>query len=206
MERHRRTALSILVALILTSGLVACSGFSMLGGVAGGVLTLVAVVIWFSAATTQTGCSVQSCLSLVPMDGGEEPEVGPCLSPPFDVGPCLGSLPPDAGPDAGEVGPCLSLDAGEVGPCLSPPLPDAGDEDAGDEDAGPIGPCLSLPPPDAEVDDDAGETDASPDVAEAPRPRGPQLARMEAIKRLSQRGVLPPDVAARLVDSGDEEV
>lgn len=221
MQHHRRTALALLVSLILASGLVACTGFTIAGGIAGGVLTLVALVLWLTTATSQSGCAVQACLSLV-ADGGDEPEVGPCLSQILDVGPCLGA-PLDVGPclssmpdlshDVGEVGPCLSPpppdagdeDAGIVGPCLSQPPPDASEEDAGDEDGGPIGPCLSLPPPDAEVDDDAGGSEASPDVARAPRPGDPLVARRETIQRLRARGVLSADVAARLVRSDDEE-
>ena len=186
MDRYRRLGLTVLIALSLASGVVACSGFSLFGGVAGGVLTLLAIVFWFATATTQTGCTTQACLSLNIRDAEFETDVGPCLSdagvdPRFDVGPCLSALPPDA----------------EV-------------EDA-TEDGGPIGPCLSIAPPDAEVGDDAGEPDAdsdpdaSPDVASLRGRRTPAVARGEAIERLAQRGVLPADVVARLKTPVDEE-
>lgn len=182
MERYRRAGLILLITLAFASGLVACSGFSLIGGVAGGVLTVLAVVFWFATATTQTGCTTQACLSLV-FDGGEGEDLGPCLSQIFD-----------GGGDAGV----------EVGPCLGAPLPDAEVEDVG-EDAGPIGPCLSIAPPDAAVDEDAGGPDASPDVASLRQSQDPQPAKSEAIARLAKRGVLPPDVAARLRGPTDEE-
>lgn len=140
-------------------------------------------------------------------DADPEPDFGPCLSPPWDIvddrgvdlGVCLSPIPPDADAEAGPeevdipIGPCLdplppdeAPDAGEidVGPCLSDvPEPD-------------FGPCLSPPAPD--WGPDAG-TDADVDAAQAP-PAKPASARAQAIERLASRGVLPPDVLARLTD------
>ena len=140
------------------------------------------------------------CLSL---DGGPDPradaradaEVGPCLSPPLDagpdprtdaeVGPCLSMAPPDATAEAARMGPCLSMappDA-RVGPCLSPDTGMTGTHDSG-----------------AGEDPDSGVDDVSmaPPLESVPEVELVADARIEVLERLAKRGVLPPDVVARL--------
>lgn len=110
MERFRRPGLALLFVAIMASVATACSGFSLFGGLAGGVLTVVAVIFWFATATTQSGCTV-----------------GPCLSPPYEEPDGGDAGEPDADVDGGR-------DSGIIGPCLTAPPPDTGvDLDAGVE-------------------------------------------------------------------------
>jgi hypothetical protein len=181
MERFRRPGLALFVVAIMASVATACSGFSLFGGIASGVLTIAAVVFWFATAATQTGCEVQTCLSLVlpEPDGGD-------------------ASASDAGDSS--VGPCLSIDGGIVGPCLSQPPPDGGDSGTdGGVDTGIIGPCLSQPPPDG-----GDDLDGSVEVGAVER-NTPASSRLAAIDRLRAKGVLPADVAARLKGSKNEE-
>lgn len=148
--------------------------------------------------------NIGPCLSPpldVGLDAGDEVDedvFGPCLSPPLDVpdiGPCL-SPPFDVGPDTGDdvehdvFGPCLSqpLDVPDTSACLADVL---------DSD---FGPCLSIIPPDV-IEPADGEED-TPDSAETKA--APATARDKVIASLGARGVLPPDVLARLTGQGPE--
>ncbi len=175
--------LLVAVALVFLGSTLAACTVSVAGGMAGGALSLLALIfVLAGTATSTTGCTETSvCLSMVidqdVPDGGDvadTPEttdttaakdsgsdtVGPCLSQPLDVGPCLGPDLTDTTDTktAADIGPCLSVavDAGkkdvadtedqeDVGPCLSGPLDanegdaakDSGSKDAGPKDAGP---------------------------------------------------------------------
>ena len=88
-----------------------------------------------------------------------------------------------------------------VGPCLTPLPPDASeDASTGGSPDAPVLPCLSMVPPDADVDPDADMGDTA--RLEEPSPDSDRKA---VLARLEARGVLPEDVARRLIPDGEEE-
>lgn len=184
LVRRARVPLAALTLGLL--GLTACGGLSIAAGILGALGSgLLLVVALLSLTATQPGCTDSVCLSVLPDDAGLDggtarpDRVGPCLTPPIDVGTDI---------DAG-FGACLSAPA-EVGP-------DAADGGRTDRD-GAVGPCLSAPADVAWIG--PAETHG------VPRPdyvaRGSRRATAE---RLGKLGVLPPDVVASLTDD-DEEV
>ena len=115
-----------------------------------------------------------------------------CLSPPYD--------PTESSTSGG---------TNTVGPCLSPPLETTAAESTGGTDSGTVGsttmgmttgPCLS-PPEDSSGGTSTGTGDGS-GTAESGSGSGgmeaPPASRAEALRRVLDRGALPPDVAARL--------
>jgi hypothetical protein len=97
---------------------------------------------------------------------------GPCLD--VDIGPCLF----DIGSPETTTGPCLS----ETGPCLEPPS-DTGFTSSSGSDSG-------------SGSDTGTATGTSTGGGMLDEP--PPAARAAAVDRVLSRGVLPPDVAARL--------
>lgn len=143
--------------------LVACFGAACTAGAGGGAAGALVTAVVVGAALL-AACGKPS--------NNKDPDVGPCLSPPFnnefDMGP-----QPDVGPS--DMGP-----QPDIGPCLSPPFEDMGPDPLD------VGPCLSQPPPDLGMDaGDMGEVGALP-----------ARQKREILERLEDR--LPADVAARL--------
>jgi hypothetical protein len=199
-KRRLWFVLTSLGLLLAVSVLAACT-VSVSGGITGviGSLALGAALLGLGASTSGCDDSVGACLTV---------DVGACLSQaldvgidgaPAEVGPCLSQALPDAGVDA--VTPDAATPDAHVGPCLSPPLPDTG-LDTGNLDAGKpdtkVGPCLSPPPL------PLGALEPDPLRHPAPAPmESRENQRALAIARLSAR--LPPDVAERLGEPGDDE-
>jgi len=178
---QRRTVQIVLIAGSVMS-VVGCA-YSITGGLLGGLITAVVTgLLLIGGATTTSSCgdSVHTCLSMIP--DTEEPDMGPCLSPPppdaveSDIQPCLSQVPPDV------VEP-------DVGPCLDQLPPDVMEPD--------IEPCLSQLPPDAETPEDSAN--ASPSTSDAPA-----LAKTDIQKRLIESGALPEDIAQKL-NGGDTD-
>ena len=206
---RRRVLLVVAVLLLVSSVLTACT-VSLVGGLAGGLVTFGLTLALLGLGASTSGCettdepsedvasrdlgTVGPCLSLPAPDTLEpclDPAidvVGPCLSPPYPddvMEPCLSPPYPDD-----VIGPCLSPPYPDdvIGPCLSPPLPSDVMEPClspplpGDV----MEPCLSLPEP----GESASSVPAAPPAAAG--------SRAEAVLRVLARGGLPSDVAARL--------
>lgn len=115
LQKHRRSVWALLLVIFSASLLTACSGFSMSGGIAGTIVSIVGIfLLLFGFTTTQTGCDVGPCLSIIaepPPDAGTPKDT--------NVGPCLSAPPPDMGPERGTT-PDKQIEP-DVGPCLSAP-------------------------------------------------------------------------------------
>lgn len=124
------------------------------------------------------------CLSPATTDDGSSPTVGPCL----DVDPSVTSEVGTSGSGTTSIG---STDTGStgadstVGPCLSPPEPSTGTDTGTDTGTG--------------TDTDTG-TGTDTDGTTGMMNDAPPPSRAAALERVLERGVLPPDVAARLRD------
>ena len=120
------------------------------------------------------------CLEMVPdPPSPKEPRLGPCLKISYQDDETIDQTPPKVDPGV-PLGPCL-----DIAPADPPPVMDV---------------CLSIaPPPDGPLKDDSQAClseipDDSQGMRLAPRPRD------EALARVLDSGVLPPDVAERVED------
>ncbi|TNE46087.1 MAG: hypothetical protein EP343_25305 [Deltaproteobacteria bacterium] len=175
MSNQTRRSIWVLTLVVFSASLLtACSGLSMSGGVAGTIVSIVGIfLLLFGFTTTQSGCDVGPCLSIIsepPPDAGiQDTKVGPCLTP----------LPPDWGAeptkDAG-TGTEKQLEP-DVGPCLSPPPP-----------TGMLLPQEEEVIPQMEPGFQTKYAEAAPQ----------ETSRASAIEKLQAKGVLPADVVERL--------
>jgi len=154
----------ILIGVILSASVLTACTVSVAGGLGGIGVTLLLALVVFMTAGTQAGC--------------DEPDVGPCLSPPIDW-------------DLGEDASADMQDDVYVGPCLSPLPPDMGEDM-------PIGPCLSIAPEDMGSDMEDADMDEDADMALAPV-QGVNSGITDRDRILAKLGQnLPEDVQTRL--------
>ena len=189
MSSRRRTIISIAALFLGVSLLTACT-VSASGGIAGAILSILALVAALMAGGSQTACSIGPCLDIA----FENENMGPCLSlPPENYN--QGEL--DAGPDdvdderdATFVGPCLSIlpnyDQGDIG------VGDTGDLDVSDDgDVSDTGAISDT----GDVSDDGDVSDTG-DVNDDTDAMGALDERQKILAKMSDR--LPEDVLRRL--------
>jgi hypothetical protein len=200
MKNWRDLGWAVIIFMVLGTGLTACAG-AMTGGLFGAGLGmgLSVLLMVIGLSTTQTACN--------------DSDVGPCLQPLIDMGPCLGApMDHSVGPDTTatdgvsdsdpvDIGPCLGAPL-DIGPCLSQAW-DMGAPDAEPDVAPPldVGPCLSDLGPDAPVDIgpclgaplDMMELDSTGDQSSIEAT--PETSRGAILARLIADDKLPQDVA-----------
>lgn len=198
-NRQVRRVGALAVVVVFAGGLLTACTFSVAGGISALLFAVVVGGGLLFTATSQSGCEVHPCLSIMPEidagpDFGIDAKVGPCLSVDQNVKPPDADLSPCLSPDM-YVGPCLlPVPDQYVGPCLQPPLPDM-----------PLPkPDMKLPKPDAKVTPCLSPPPEAEPAPPKPHAKSPGYDKEDTLARRRQKAVskfakrLPPELAERL--------